>query len=59
MVRRGFSGHINPEGEGAGDRARKAGINTSIGENLAMNPNIIDYNHRLARSTIHLRVMSD
>lgn len=59
MVRRGFSGHVNPEGEGPGDRARKVGINTPIGENLAMNPNITDSNHRLARSAIHLRVMID
>lgn len=31
MVRRGFSGHMNPEGEGPIDRALKLGIKTYIG----------------------------
>ena len=59
MVRRGYSGHYSPEGDGPGERAKKAGIYTPVGENLAMNPNITDAHYRLARSSIHLRVMTD
>lgn len=55
MIRRDFYGHVNPEGEGPGDRAMKIRIFTPVGENLAINPNITDAHYRLARSPIHLR----
>jgi uncharacterized protein YkwD len=55
MVRRNFSGHVNPEGEDPTDRAIKMGITTPIGENVANNPNITDAHYRLSRSNIHLR----
>lgn len=46
---------MNPEGLDPTDRARKMGITSSIGENLANNPNITDAHYRLCRSNIHLR----
>ena len=54
MVRRNFYGHVNPEGEGPDDRAKKMGITTMVGENIASNPNITDSHYRLSRSNLHL-----
>ena len=31
MVRRNYTGHVNPEGEDPSDRARKMGITTPVG----------------------------
>lgn len=57
MVDRDYTAHVNPEGETSNDRAKRMGIETLVGENIASNPNITDANYRLARSPIHYENM--
>ncbi|PZA08805.1 CAP domain-containing protein [Meiothermus sp. PNK-Is4] len=43
MLRRGYFAHLNPEGESAADRLRKAGLaEVEVGENLALYENYPD-----------------
>jgi uncharacterized protein YkwD len=43
MIRRGFFGHVDPEGRSVGDRLRAAGIDwQSVGENIAMDRSVAD-----------------
>lgn len=53
MVRRDYTSHVNPEGLSPSDRAERRGIMTTVGENIASNPNITDANLRLVRSPLH------
>ena len=57
MVNRDYTGHVNPEGLTPTDRAVRGGVRTTVGENIASNPNITDANFALARSPVHYENM--
>lgn len=54
MVARNFFGHVNPDGDGPQQRAKKAEITYGIGENVASNLDLFDGHERLCRSPGHL-----
>jgi len=53
MKKRNFFGHVNPDGETPDDRRKKAGIPTTVGENLALAPTLLYAHQGLMRSAIH------
>lgn len=55
MARRVYASHTNLRGQGSAARARKMGIYTPIGENIAVNADIEYAQYRLARSPVHLK----
>ena len=57
MVNRDYTGHVNPEGLTPTERAVRGGVQTTVGENIASNPNITDANFALARSPVHYENM--
>ena len=55
MVKRGFFSHKNPDGESAGDRAKRLGISGRIAENLAKSQSLTSAHVGLANSPGHFR----
>lgn len=54
MVDRDFFAHINPDGDSSNDRRIAAGIDTPVGENIAVDTSIITGHLALMRSAAHL-----
>lgn len=59
MVARGYFGHTSPEGETVRDRAKAAGITTTIGENLSQGMSLEDAYQGLLYSAIHRENLLD
>ena len=55
MAIKGYVSHTNLNGENAGDRAKKMGILSPLGENIAVNDDLEYGRYRLDRSPIHLK----
>ncbi|MBI4231890.1 S-layer homology domain-containing protein [Candidatus Peregrinibacteria bacterium] len=53
QVERDFFGHVNPDGEGPGERRIAAGIKTAVGENVALSPTLEHIHYGLMRSAAH------
>lgn len=59
MKKRNFFGHINPDNETPDDRRKEAGIQTMVGENLALAPSIAYAHEGLMRSATHRKNILD
>jgi uncharacterized protein YkwD len=59
MVKRGFFGHVDPDGIGPDERRIKAGIASQVGENLANASDIYFSHYGLMQSAVHRKNILD
>lgn len=60
MVRKGFVGHVDPDGEDVGDRIKNAGLKYKyVAENVAVNETVIAAHKNLIRSPAHAQMILD
>lgn len=60
MIKKGFVGHVDPDGEDVGDRVLAAGlVYKYVAENVAVNETVIAAHKNLIRSPAHAQMMLD